>query len=107
MNAQDAYRPSLEDVLAYGLDESGLTNKFAGELRREECQDMPETIKFGSGYGWQRQISMLAIDNSDIHIYTLGKRIQRLLESKVSTSQGAELMHYEALLFMLERRLKK
>ncbi|MCB6972654.1 MULTISPECIES: zinc-dependent metalloprotease [Butyricimonas] len=107
VNAQDAYRPSLEDVLAYGLDESGLTNKFAGELRREECQDMPETIKFGSGYGWQRQISMLAIDNSDIHIYTLGKRIQRLLESKVSTSQGAELMHYEALLFMLERRLKK
>lgn len=107
VNAQDAYRPSLEDVLAYGLDESGLTNKFAGELRREECRDMPETIKFGSGYGWQRQISMLAIDNSDIHIYTLGKRIQRLLESKVSTSQGAELMHYEALLFMLERRLKK
>ena len=46
-------------------------------------------------------------NNSDIHIYTLGKRIQRLLESKVSTSQGAELMHYEALLFMLERRLKK
>ena len=68
VNAQDAYRPSLEDVLAYGLDESGLTNKFAGELRREECQDMPETIKFGSGYGWQRQISMLAIDNSDIYI---------------------------------------
>jgi hypothetical protein len=107
VNVQDAYRPSLEDVLAYGLDESGLTDKFASELRREECQDIPETIEFGSGYGWQRQISVLAIDNSDIHIYTLGKRIQRLLESKVSTSQGAELMHYEALLFMLERRLKK
>lgn len=109
VNVQNAYQPSLEDILAYGLDESGLANKYASQLRYLENQALDlnrETIGFGSGYGWQKEISVLAIDNSEMNIYTLGKRIQRLLESKISTAQGDELAHYEALLFMLERRLK-
>ena len=110
----DAFAPSVDDIVAYGLDETGLVAQFAGKLREiEREQGIGSLMKeidlesFGYGYGWQRAVSVTAIDNSKSNLHAFGMRIKRLLESKLTKASGETLAHYEALLFMLDRKLTK
>ncbi|WP_303180979.1 zinc-dependent metalloprotease [uncultured Butyricimonas sp.] len=111
ISEEDAYAPSLEDIAAYGLDETGITNHFFDQIRlmREKQGNMitaEELTNFGYSYGWQNNVNITAIDNSRTYIFALGTRVRQLLENKLSTAKGADRTHYEILLFTLNQKLK-
>lgn len=62
--------------------------------------------RFGSGYGWVLPIETEVIDNSKIYFYDLALRMQKLLISQVNQVSGSAKLHYQSLLFELNRSLK-
>ena len=107
-----AYAPSLEDRLAYRLDESGVLQLYEKQLRAREMEQGYMVLnanplrQFGQGYGWQQEVSVAAIDNSQTDIFAMAMKTKELLESKISSAQGATKAHYQTLLYKLQRMLK-
>lgn len=110
----DAFAPSVDDWVAYGLDETGLIRKDLERLREVEKEHgigyvarQMELTQFGQGYGWQRKVQLSTIDRSKTNIHALAVKMKRLLESKIPTATGDTKEHYEALLFTLNKTLNK
>ena len=107
-----AYAPSLEDRLAYRLDETGVLQLYEKQLRAREMEQGNMVLnanplrQFGQGYGWQQEVSVAAIDNSQTDIFAMAMKTKELLESKISSAQGATKAHYQTLLYKLQRMLK-
>ncbi len=104
---------SVEEMVAYGLDESGMMRKYMDILKNIEDEKGTDYVTrqihpdaFGQGYGWQREVSVKAIDNSTTYIVALAYRIKSLLESKLSSVDSATKDHYKMLLLNLNRALK-
>ena len=83
----DAFAPSVEEINAYGLDETGMVN-------------------IGSGYGWQRKVTTTAIDDSKVYLQDMLVRVKQLLEGKLSTTDKDTKAHYRALILQIEKALK-
>lgn len=110
----NAFAPSVDDMVAYGLDETGLMKGNLEHLREVEKEQgfgyvakQMEMTQFSGGYGWQRKIKLTAIDRSKTNIHALAMKMKRLLESKIPTVTGETKEHYEALLFTLNKTLNK
>ena len=100
---------SIDEIVAYGLDESGMVRKYRDILKNMEGENNVQQIPldaFGQGYGWQREISVKAIDNSKTYVVAMAYRMKSLLESKLSSVDKDTRDHYRMLLLTLERALK-
>lgn len=71
ISAEVAYAPTIEEIYLYGLDESGMIDKYARDLKEVEQREgkayLVELMKqtsFGYGYGWQNWVRSTAIDES-------------------------------------------
>jgi hypothetical protein len=109
----DVYAPSLDDIVAYGLDETGVMEKYAGMFEELSAEPMDLNLKkelslkqFGHGYGWQHEVNWQAIDNSKVYIYDMALKVKQLLEDTLPSSTGDAKRHYQSLLFTLNRLLK-
>ncbi len=113
-----AYAPTIEDIRAYGLDASGLTDRYIDRLREIEQEHgagyiATETAKqasynFGDryGYGFQSRVNISTIDESEAYYCETLDRIERLLKSRVTTANIADRAYYKALLMQIQSAKK-
>ena len=110
-----AYTPSIEEVFAYGLDESGFLACFKEQLSAIEQEygngvvmEQLKLHQFGDtyGYGFQKEVNAKLYDESLAHYTTMYVKILNLVKSKVLTAHKDDRPHYQALLVALET-LKK
>ena len=108
-----AYMPSVEEIAAYGLDETGLINKYFDQFRQVEQERGPGYVaqqmalnEFGYGYGFVRKVNTGEIDNSKVYLQDMALKAQRLLNSKITGATGDTKIHYQSLLMKLNKSLK-
>ena len=108
-----AYMPSVEEIAAYGLDETGLINKYLDQFRQVEQERGPGYVaqqmalnEFGYGYGFVRKVNTGEIDNSKVYLQDMALKAQRLLNSKIAGATGDTKIHYQSLLMKLNKPLK-
>lgn len=114
LTADEAYMPSVDHLVAFGMDESGLMEKNIDTLRNLELEQGHGYVAsqlltdFGkSGYGWQYRVNLRTIDESKAVFYGEATRIIRLLKSCIPTTTGDARTHYESLLYQLESALSR
>ena len=107
-----AYMPSVEEIAAYGLDETGLINKYLDQFRQVEQERGPGYVaqqmalnEFGYGYGFVRKVNTGEIDNSKVYLQDMALKAQRLLNSKIAGATGDTKIHYQSLLMKLNKSL--
>lgn len=108
------FAPSVDEIIAYGLDESGLIDRFADQFRAVDeeygrgyvASHMVED-QFGTpGYGWQRAVNIAAIDDSKAYMQDMAIKSRNLLKSKIGGTSGSAKVHYQSLLIKLNNALK-
>lgn len=113
-NPLTGFLPSVEEILTYGLDESGRAARFAEPLRLYEAEhgrgsvarEMAADNRFGTpGYGWQAKVSLGVLDDSKAHLQNLAVRSRTLLRNAVSNTSGTDRTHYQSLLIKLNGAL--
>lgn len=108
-----AYMPSVDHMVAFGLDRTGV---LAGNIDLFRSLDeeygtgyvasriLP--VEFGpAGYGWQYRVNTRTVDESKTLFYGEVQRISRLLKSVIPSTSGDTRVHYEALLYNLQKAL--
>ena len=108
-----AYMPSVDHMVAFGLDRTGM---LAGNIDLFRSLDeeygtgyvasriLP--VEFGpAGYGWQYRVNTRTVDESKTLFYGEVQRISRLLKSVIPSTSGDTRVHYEALLYNLQKAL--
>ena len=108
-----AYMPSVDEIAAYGLDETGFIHKYLDKFRQLEeekgigyvAQQMALN-EFGYGYGFVRRVNTGEIDNSKVYLQDMALKAQRLLSSQVAGATGDTKVHYQSLLMKLNKALK-
>ena len=106
--------PSVDEIVAYGLDESGLISRFADQFRavdeeygRGYVASNMVADQFGTpGYGWQRTVATTAIDDSKAYLQDMAVKSRNLLRSKIGGMSGNAKVHYQSLLIKLNNALK-
>ncbi|WP_303180079.1 zinc-dependent metalloprotease [uncultured Butyricimonas sp.] len=108
------FASSVDEIVAYGLDESGLIGRFADQFRTVDeeygrgyvASRMIEN-QFGTpGYGWQRAVNVSAIDDSKAYMQDMAIKSRNLLKSKIGGTSGSAKVHYQSLLIKLNNALK-
>ena len=107
----DAFAPSVDEINAYGLDETGMVSRYLDEFREIEQVYGRGFVaarlnNIGSGYGWQRKVTTTAIDDSKVYLQDMLVRVKQLLEDKLSTADKDTKAHYRALILQIEKALK-
>lgn len=106
----EAYLPSVDHIVTFGLDESGFLADNIEFLRSVEEENGIGYIasqmsldKYGpAGYNWQKTVNTRAIDDSKTMFYGEAKRLEKLLTKAVSISRGDVRTHYESMLYRLQ-----
>lgn len=108
-----AYTPSVDEIIAYNLDETGLIPKYAKWLRRIEQEKGAGYIaaqmrlnQFGYSYGFIEEVSTNSIDNSKLYLLDMAYKIQKLAASKAASASGDEKLHYQTLSLQINQALK-
>lgn len=112
--SEDAYLPSVDHLIAFGLDNTGVLEDNVEYLRGLEQENGSgyvasslELDNFGSaGYKWQSKVNVRAIDESKTLLYGEAMRVEKLLVKAVSASRGESKTHYEAMLYRLHAAMK-
>ena len=109
----EAYMPSVDEIVTYGLDESGLVSAFRDELREIERERGRGFVakqmalnSFKYGYGWQYRVNTRTIDDSKTRFHAYAIRVKNLLNSKLSSADTETKAHYQAMLYTLDEALK-
>ena len=111
LRSGDAFAPSVDEINAYGLDETGMVSKYLDEFREIEQVYGRGFVaahleNIGNGYGWQRKVTTTAIDDSKVYLQDMLVRVKQLLEGKLSTADKDTKVHYRALILQIEKALK-
>lgn len=105
----DSYLPSVDHLIAFGLDLSGFLKDNIDLLRAIEAEkgigyvaSQLGTDNFGpDGYNWQYRVNLRTIDESKTMLYGEIRRIQTLVKKTVRSSSADDKTHYESLLYKL------
>lgn len=108
---------TVDDVILYGLDETGLVAQYADLLREYEAEnglgsvaalmEQAESSEFGkTGQGFQGRVNVKQIDDVNTYLTVLAIRSRDLLRSKIGATSGADKAHYQSLLIKLNVALK-
>jgi hypothetical protein len=124
------YAPSVDEIIAYGLDGTGLVARYADVFRQYDAEHgygtvaqaldikqgsllchsehhHSEDVHFGTpGYGWQGRVSVAAIDDSKAYLQDLAVKSRNLLRSRIAGASGNTRTHYLSLLVKLNTVLK-
>lgn len=109
-----SFAPSIDQIHLYGLDPSGMTERYFNELKDLEARygtdavaAQMEKTNFGSGYGWQGYIDVFIIDQKPIYFVNMIQKSMALLASKIPTATGDDKIHYQAMKLRLEKMLDR
>lgn len=105
----NGYLPSLDEVRLYGLDASGMIDRYFDVLKKMENEHETASVsapmsldKFGAGYGWQKALDVTAINETPAYYCSMLEKITRLVESKVNSANRDDAAHYQSLLLILK-----
>jgi hypothetical protein len=109
-----AFAPSVDEILAYGLDESGWVARYPDIFRALDEEHGPGTVAaalsghhFGTpGYGFQGKVAITTIDDSKACLQDLAVRSRALLRGRLAGTSGSARVHYQSLLIKLNAALK-
>ncbi len=114
--AEEAYAPSVDHILAFDLDESGMVERYADEFRQMEDEKgrgavasmlFDEDDSFGpAGYGMQNRVNMKVVNESQMHFYGEILSTKAKLEKLIPRSSGTNKVHYQNLLEMINKKLE-
>ena len=108
------FAPSVDEIIAYNLDESGLVELFPEQFRTVDQLYGNGYVaahlfgeQFGApGYGWQGNVNISSIDDSKAYLQNLAVRSRNLLRSKLGIVSESAKIHYQSLLIQLNNALK-
>lgn len=108
--ADDPYLPSVEQLALYGLDPSGMAEKYLGILKDYEAEygkgsvaaSMLDTNFGESGYNWQYRVNTRTLDESKALFHEDLTRIAKFLKANISGAKGETKAHYRSLLKQIE-----
>jgi hypothetical protein len=110
------YAPSVEDIIAYRLDETGLVERYADLFRSYEAEhgvgsvacDLPYgEDHFGkTGHAFQSKVNLGAVNEANNYLQVLAIKSRDLLRSRIAGSTGNARAHYQSLLIKLNAALK-
>ena len=106
----DSFLPSVDHLVTFGLDESGVLAENIEVLRALEQEKGIGYVasqmgldKYGpAGYKWQYRVNLRTIDESKTALFGEVKRVERLLKNVIPSASGEAKTHYEALLYKLQ-----
>ena len=108
------FAPSVDEILAYNLDDSGLIKRFADQFRavdekfgRGYVASRLSDCHFGTpGYGLQRAVKINSINDSKAYLQDIAIKSRELLRNKIGKTSGHSKIHYQSLLIKLNNALK-
>lgn len=108
-----SYLPSVDHILAFGMDGTGVLADNAEFLYALEevhgigyvASQLPLDSFGPSGYRWQAMVNVRAIDESQTLFYGEVQRVVSLLKKASKTATGDIRSHYESLLYQIDRLL--
>ncbi|QEC44041.1 zinc-dependent metalloprotease [Pseudobacter ginsenosidimutans] len=108
-----AFSPSIDEVIAYDLDPTGFVKKYASQIREIESKEGDGALttkillqQFGDSPGFQKEITTAAIDNTKLYLLDIAQKIQKLVNAKAKTATGDDRLHYQALALRINKVLK-
>ena len=116
LTSDEAFLPSLEEIYLYGLDKTGLTERYIDEFRSIEAEQGAGTVakklitdEFGTGgYRWQRKVELKTIEETNTTLWATAIKIEKLLKQAINTAPNRDSReHYQAMLFELTRLTKE
>ena len=110
LGMENAFMPSVDEIVAYGLDPTGLVGQYQNALRElEQVQGKGIVAKqltsFGHGYDWQYRVNTRTIDDSKTYFYAYALRVKNLLNSRLASSDTDTKAHYQTMLYALDEAL--
>ena len=104
----NAYAPSLDEIIDYRLDPSGMTQRYYKELKEIEKEKGQAAIaerleqNFDYGYKWQKKLEIESIDESESCYITMLNKVKTLLENRIASANKTDKAHYQAILFKIK-----
>lgn len=103
--------PSLDEIVAYGLDENGIVVKFYDKLKEVERSYGKGAVAhslFGEdAYPYQGLIASQDISEVPNYQSSFLKKAQSLIRSRIGSAHRDDKAHYEGLLIKLDNLLSK
>ncbi|KAA6342011.1 hypothetical protein EZS27_010214 [termite gut metagenome] len=115
------YAPSVNEIIAYRLDETGIVERFSDYFYQYENENGRGSVAclledycgeqhnhdFGTpGNGFQSKVAVTVIDNSKSHLQDLAIKSRALLKKHIAGTSGNAKVHYQSLLIKLNTVLK-
>lgn len=101
-----AYAPTLDEVLLYGLDSDGIVSRMENPLRKALVWNDRNTDGQTEGFGWQREVKSNEIYNTKALQYRYMQKVKNLLEKKQNTGSADTQEHYKYLLYKVNKILE-
>lgn len=113
--ADDSYLPSVTQLALYGLDQSGVVEKYLDILKDYEVRNGKGSVAaammdtdFGHyGYNWQYKVNTRTLDESKALFHQDLGRIAKFLKSNMSGAKAETKAHYGSLLNQVESALNQ
>ena len=110
LGMENAFMPSVDEIVAYGLDPTGLVGQYQNELRELEQVHgkglvAKQLTSFGHGYDWQYRVNTRTIDDSKTYFYAYALRVKNLLNSRLALADSDTKAHYQTMLYALDEAL--
>lgn len=107
--------PSVLQMWVYNMDKTGEMDNYIDQLYDLEEEYGSEYIadyilpvdNSVSGYGWQKDITVNMLDNSNIYFLDMVRKIKVLLEDKVKTGPEIDRPYYRGKLLSVNRILEQ
>lgn len=96
-----AYAPTLDEVILYDLDPSGMVSRMEGAIRMAANAQGFET----EGFGWQREVKSDEVYNTKALQFSYLQKVKTLLEKQQNTGSEDTRAHYKHLLYKINRML--
>ena len=93
-----AYAPTLDEVILYGLDQSGFATRMEGAIR------MAANLET-EGFGWQREVKSDEVYNTKALQFSYLQKVKALLERRQNSGSADTQEHYKHMLYKVNRIL--
>lgn len=101
-----AYAPTLDEVILYGLDCEGFVSRMEDPLGKAVVWSENEASFETEGFGWQREVKSNEIYNTKALQYRYLQKVKALLEKKQNSGSADTQEHYKYLLYKVNKILE-
>ena len=105
----DPFAPSVEEICAFGLDESGLVKANYEQLKKFEdtygngiIASQVKLQEVAPGYNFMRPVAVNGIDESAAYYTAMIHKVKKLLESRLSSANKGDSAHYQSILLLIK-----